>query len=490
MADAQTNLGFAFLERARRQPEHPAILGEGDGWAYGQLASLVTSFALHMQRRGIGKGSTVAVRTDDLVVHLGVLFGTALLGSRWVQASPRLGEGRGVTVTHWLQSAETPPLPVPDRIVIDASWAQPPADFPAGATPQFAGFADPEAIWTIATTSGTTGAPKYLGLSMQAMAARAASSGADLGGPESRLVCLFPILAFPYTVRALGALHAGATLVHSYNPMFWSRNGVTRVMGSPTQVWTVFGDVMLRKRLPMLHVGGGKTTTENARELLENFEEVVDTYGSREASQIFHTAFRREADGTISATGRAVPGAQIEIVGEDGKQLPAGAQGTVRVRSPYMAKGYISSPEAEARAFRDGWFYPGDIGRMTVDGHLEIIGRENDQLNLGGVKLNALEIDGALMSVDGIRDAISFAIPRENGIPELVAFVSVDPAKPREACFEKAREVCRARFGEPGVPSKIVHMANLPRNAGGKPDRNACAVMALSERLRLGGAPV
>lgn len=486
MADRQPNLGFEFLGLARRQPDRPAILGEGDGWSYGQLARLVTSFALHMQRQGIGKGSTVAVQTDDLVVHLGVLFGTALLGSRWVAASGQLVEGRGVTVTHWLQSAEKPPLPAPGRIVIDASWAQPPPDFPAGAAPQFPGFADPEATWTIATTSGTTGAAKFLGISMEAMAARVAASGADLGDPDARLVCLFPVLAFPFTVRALGALHAGATLVHSYNPMFWSRNGVTRVMGSPTQVWAVFGDVMLRKRLPMLHVAGGKTTRENARELLENFEEVVDGYGSREASQIFHTAYRREADGTISATGRAVPGAQIEIVDEDGKPQPAGTQGTVRVRSPSMARGYISSPEAEARAFRDGWFYPGDIGRMTVDGHLEIIGRENDQLNLGGVKLNALEIDGALMSVDGIRDAISFTIPRETSIPELVAFVSVESAKSREACYEKAREACRARFGEHCVPSKIVHMANLPRNAGGKPDRNACAVMALSERRRPG----
>ena len=486
MADRQTNLGFEFLGLARRQPDRPAILGDGDGWSYGQLARLVTSFALHMQRQGVGKGSTVAVQTDDLVVHLGVLFGTALLGSRWVAASGQLVEGRGVAVTHWLQSAEQPPLPAPGRIVIDASWAQPPPDFPTGAAPQFPGFADPEATWTIATTSGTTGAAKFLGISMEAMAARVATSGADLGGPDARLVCLFPILAFPYIVRALGALHGGATLVHSYNPMFWSQNGVTRVMGSPTQVWTVFGDVMLRRRLPVLHVGGGKTTRENARELLENFEEVVDAYGSREAGQIFHTAFRREADGTISATGRAVPGTRVEIVGEDGKALPAGTVGIVRVISPNMAKGYISNPEAEARAFRDGWFYPGDLGRMTEEGQLEIVGRENDQLNIGGVKLNALEIDGALMSVDGIRDAISFTIPRETGIPELVAFVSVDPAKSREACYEEAREACRARFGAQGVPRKIVHMANLPRNAGGKPDRKACALMALSERRRTG----
>ena len=146
-----------------------------------------------------------------------------------------------------------------------------------------------------------------------------------------------------------------------------------------------------------------------------------------------------------------------------------------------MVSGYLDSPEAQAVSFRNGWFYPGDLGYWGGNGDLVIVGRTNDQFNIGGVKINAVSIDAAILSVDGVRDAMCFMMPKGNSTAELVAFVALEPGANKITCTNAAKFSCEKAFGKQGVPNKLLFAKDLPRNANGKPNRKACVTLVNSK---------
>src|SRR5690606_20044971 len=101
-------------------------------------------------------------------------------------------------------------------------------------------------------------------------------------------------------------------------------------------------------------------------------------------------------------------------------------------------------PQASAEVFRDGWFYPGDTGMLTADGRLKILGRIKDQFNLGGIKVNAEEIDTAAGSVPGIREAMCFTTPAATGLLQLSICAVRDPNADPAAAAASIRAVCKA----------------------------------------------
>jgi len=91
------------------------------------------------------------------------------------------------------------------------------------------------------------------------------------------------------------------------------------------------------------------------------------------------------------AVGYVTPGVLIEVVDESDNPLPLGKEGLLRIRSPHNIKGYFGNPEETKNAFRDGCFYPGDLGYLTRDGMLVVSGgRHKTRLNLGGAENSAV----------------------------------------------------------------------------------------------------
>jgi len=94
---------------------------------------------------------------------------------------------------------------------------------------------------------------------------------------------------------------------------------------------------------------------------------------------------------TPGAVGYVTPGVLIEVVDESDNPLPLGKEGLLRIRSPHNIKGYFGNPEETKNAFRDGCFYPGDLGYLTRDGMLVVSGgRHKTRLNLGGAENSAV----------------------------------------------------------------------------------------------------
>src|SRR5690606_316615 len=114
-----------------------------------------------------------------------------------------------------------------------------------------------------------------------------------------------------------------------------------------------------------------------------------------------------ESDDPFDA-GHITPGSSVEVVDEDDVPLPQGEVGRIRHRSFGMVHEYVGEPEATARAFRGGWFYPGDLGFIRSDGGLTLTGRETEVLNAGGVKIDPNRVDHAAMENPSVSDACCF----------------------------------------------------------------------------------
>jgi len=139
-----------------------------------------------------------------------------------------------------------------------------------------------------------------------------------------------------------------------------------------------------------------------------------------------------------------------------------------------MVTGYMGDPPESGNAFRDGWFYPGDVGCLRPDGMLVILGRTGTVLNLGGDKVRPERVEDVLASFAGVTDAAVFTRANDLGVPQLFAVVVAGPGFDEPAL----RKHCEARLGTALTPVCFLAVESLPRNAAGKLDRAALPQLA------------
>jgi acyl-CoA synthetase (AMP-forming)/AMP-acid ligase II len=189
-------------------------------------------------------------------------------------------------------------------------------------------------------------------------------------------------------------------------------------------------------------------------------------YGATETGSIANVSAHAVAD-RPGAVVYAMPGVTLEIVDAAGRVLPPGQEGTVRVRAPTLVEGYLGDPEQTRASFRDGYFYPGDLGHLAPDGMLILSGRDKEILNLGGVKLRPQQVEDVLAAFPAVEHAAVVGVPNSLGVDELWALIV-----PRAPLDEAAlRAHCAQRLAAMFCPSRYVSVKALPRNENGKLDR-------------------
>ena len=164
-----------------------------------------------------------------------------------------------------------------------------------------------------------------------------------------------------------------------------------------------------------------------------------------------------------NVVGAIHPGVDLEIVDDRDLPMPAGQAGLIRVRSGGMATGDSDDAEATARFFRDGWFYPGDVGRLNEDGLLVFEGRGDDMINLAGINIYPAEVERLIEELPGVVECAMFALKTENfGDVPLVAVVA-DRTLTADGILKYAKERLGLR-----APRRVFLIDELPRNGAGK----------------------
>ncbi len=201
------------------------------------------------------------------------------------------------------------------------------------------------------------------------------------------------------------------------------------------------------------------------------------------------------ADGgpEVTSNGPAMPESKIEIAAPDGRSLPVGQVGEIRLRSPSMMQGYWNDPTATAEVLRDGWLHTGDLGFLNRDGEVHITGRLKEILILAGSNVMPHEIEWLAESVlgaGGRERAAAFPVDGPHG--EQAILVIEDPGdriSPAVLQSEVGRRLGRA-LGIQLADLVIVRRGTIPRTSSGKVRRHALRETYLRGELGAGARRV
>ena len=201
---------------------------------------------------------------------------------------------------------------------------------------------------------------------------------------------------------------------------------------------------------------------------------VSNNYGMTEAGSVYCLMPPGEAVKRPGSVGKPSPPAEILCVGSDGKSVPAGEVGEVRMRIPGRPREYFGDPEATSRTWVDGWLVTGDLGRVDQDGYLYIVGRSKDVIIRGGNNIHPTDVEHAIESHPAIREVAVVGVPHPVLGEDVVAFVALRPGA--KASDEDLRTYTLEQLAKYKVPRQWYFVDELPRNATGK---------VLKDQLRL-----
>lgn len=172
-------------------------------------------------------------------------------------------------------------------------------------------------------------------------------------------------------------------------------------------------------------------------------------------------------DVRMSTDGRPLPGVEIRIVGDDGEDVMAGAEGEIATRGPDMFLGY-NDPDATAAAMlAGGWFLSGDIGRIDCDGYLAITDRKKDIIIRGGENISSREVEEVVLSIPGVVEAAAIGAPDERLGERICVFVSVEEGVTLDmVTIDQAFR--SAGMARQKTPERLIISSSFPRTAAGK----------------------
>lgn len=478
--EAARTLARSYQSAAEEFGDFPCIVTHSGHLLHRDFWRISLAFAEKISALGVPRGALIALNTADIVVSLAVMMASSLLGLRLVVASHTLAGSKLFKPDLFLKSPEAKGSTRVDFEVIDQSW------YPGQSEPLADNFEGPEdlhADWLYLHTSGTTGQPKYFALSERCVLDRSRAVSFDFPEAQITLAMTYKVGSRPFYARTTAALLNGCAIVEGADPEFWERSGVNFVCGSPSQLSKILERSSLSRKLECVETAGAPLTDEIAFECLSRFERVTDIYGAGETNKTYVNVVSLQSDGHLSLSGFAVPGSTVEIVDDTGRALETGKIGKVRVRNNHMISGYIGRDANHDSPFLDGWFYPGDLGYIDLQGALHIVARDDDVLNLGGYKINANLVDAVVRSIPGVKDAISIRNPipgAANPVLIFAAFNQHDDPGALAGVMEDIRQRCQVNLSLVLGITAIREIDEVPYNEAGKPSRRACEAMVLA----------
>lgn len=330
--------------------------------------------------------------------------------------------------------------------------------------------ADSTAI--IMYTSGTTGAPKGVPMSRQAIADDIdALAEAWQWTPADTLVHGLPLFhVHGLVLGLLGSLRIGNRFVHTGKPTpaAYAQAQGTLYFGVPT-VWSrVVKDLdsaLALSTARLLVSGSAPLPVPVFDELVRlTGHAPVERYGSTESLITLST--RVDGERRPGWVGLPLAGVQTRLVDDEGAEVPHDGEtiGRLQIKGPMVFGGYLNRPEATAEAFdSDGWYRTGDVAVIDADGMHRIVGRESvDLIKSGGYRIGAGEIETVLLGHDGVDEVAVVGMPDEDLGQRIVAFV-VGTAAP-----EVLIEFVAQQLSVHKRPREVRLVDSLPRNAMGK----------------------
>jgi long-chain acyl-CoA synthetase len=194
---------------------------------------------------------------------------------------------------------------------------------------------------------------------------------------------------------------------------------------------------------------------------------LFNAYGSTETSS--PATMTPPGSDRLEAVGQPLPCADIRVMDDDGREVPAGTPGEVWIAGPMVVPRYWDNPKATADSFVAGYWKSGDIGTMDAEGYLRVHDRKKDMINRGGYKVFSVEVENCLVGHPAVQEAATVGVPCPVLGERIHAFVYAPGTRDPEALRAELVARCKAELADYKTPDGWTWLAQpLPRNANGK----------------------
>ncbi|MDP3892475.1 fatty-acid--CoA ligase FadD8, partial [Nocardioides sp.] len=351
----------------------------------------------------------------------------------------------------------------------------------------------PDHIVSITYTGGTTGKPKGVVGTAQAMATMTQVQLAEWEWPENpRFLMCTPLshagaAFFVPTVIKGGSLHVLARFDPAEVLRTIEEERITATMLVPSMLYALMDHPDSRTRdlssLETVYYGASAINPVRLQEAVERFGPIfAQYYGQSEAPMVITYLAKGDhvveggADGEVparlSSCGRPSAFIRTALLGEDGQPVPVGEPGEVCVSGPLLAGGYWNLPEETAATFRDGWMHTGDVAREDDEGFWYIVDRTKDMIVTGGFNVFPREVEDVVATHPAVAQVAVIGTPDEKWGEAVTALVVLrEGAAYSEDLAREISELVKERKGSVQAPKQVLAVDAIPLTGLGKPDK-------------------
>jgi acyl-CoA synthetase (AMP-forming)/AMP-acid ligase II len=468
-------VGEIITAAAIRQPNTIAVAHEGHERTYAEVAAGAEHMAAVLAGKGIGRGDRIVWWGFNNVDAVPLFFATAHLGAVMVPVNPNFSDQEAKPL---FELADASLVVNDDQHQGDVTLQQllaASASVSASPDPQL-NEDDPHMIFF---TSGTTGLSKGVVLSHRTETIRSMLGGMSTW-PRGASICMFPQFHMAGWASTLEAWISGETVVyvdggdtieildatHTYRgyrlyciPAIWRR-----VLDMDRSAWDL-------SCLGQCDTGTSATTPQLLGDIREAFPWTTTTitYGSTEAGLVTRM-WPEDVLRKHGSVGPVAPTVQARL-----------QEGELVVRSPHLASGYFRNKEATDEAFRDGWFFTGELAERDDEGFYYIVGRTKEIIRSGGEWVAPVEVDAVLQDHPAIAEVAVAGVPDDHWGEVVTAFVVLRPGQ--TVAVEDLRRHCEGKLTPYKHPRAVILVESIPRTkTTGQIQRRQLTEMAVRQR--------
>ncbi|MBW1923676.1 MAG: acyl--CoA ligase [Deltaproteobacteria bacterium] len=492
-------LGHSLLINAEKYPQKTAVMVDGVERVYGELNSRVNRLANGLMGLGLKRGDRIGILSQNSVAWIESLYAIFKMGATAVLINFRLKDDailedlKRTDLSALLFSDEHLPL-------VRRYLAGPCGDIHAvvlgqeetggimsteglisassGTEPEVE--VRPEDPAVIIFTGGTTGLPKGAVCTHRMLIWTTFNCMTAYETPRTDHVMLhpFPLFHSSGIFRLTSYICAGATYLtmsrfDAEKCLEWiEQYSVTSFIGS-SAIFLPMHDVKAKQSVDTGSVRNCIATfafmdREGRRRLKELFPnaDLYEGYGSTEAGPVsaLGPSQKPRERGSV---GKPSIFTRIRIVDDQDRPLPPGKTGEIVVSGPHVATGYFNNKEETEAAFRDGWFYTGDIGKLDEDGFLYMVDRKKDMIKTGGENVYSREVEEVILRHPAVEEAAVIGVPHERWGETIRAIIV--SKKGMEINEQEIIDFCKDRMAGYKKPTSVVFVESIPKTeTGGK----------------------
>ncbi len=484
-----------LYQSASSRPDDVALVYRDERVTHADLLDRAERLAAGLASEGIAEGDAVALLLPNDPTFVASYYAISALGAIVVPVNPAFKQEE---LAFYFRECAVRAVISDDRSAgvcerIVAGWDEPAKVIPTSAAHGQALTLDmlmqtepakreprsPEEPLVYMFSSGSTGRPKRVARTHAQL--RGEAEYYDWMGitPEDKIFCTIPLFhTYGMGCCMLAATRTGATLVmlEDPNPFLLRRQralelleseGVTIYPGVPFN-FRLMAEAPASADLSSIRLAFSAGTAL-PRPFFDAFLDkfgvpVRQLYGCTEAGTLTAN-LDEDPVATFEAVGRPVDGVEVLIEDEEGQLVPPGTVGEIAVKSPGLTDGYSDMEELNRQAFRDGFFLSGDLGQLDEDGRLTITGRKKLLIEVGGYKVDPIEVEDVVAAHPKVAEAVVVGVETKVQGEELVKAVVV----PNDEMDERDLiGFCQQRLANFKVPQVVEFREEIPKSPLGK----------------------